>query len=49
MKTIKHTCTVGDYTCPYCDDKQFCMLENPLADCDDYGYFYDEDEDEEGG
>lgn len=41
METIKHICPVDDWTCPYCDDEGFCILENPYDDCDDYAYFYE--------
>lgn len=47
METIKHICPVDDWTCPYCYDEGFCTLEMPFVDCDDFAYYWVEDEKEE--
>ena len=47
METIKCICPVGDFSCPYCNDEMRCTLEKPFVDCDDFAYYWIEDEEEE--
>ena len=49
MVNIKHIhCPVNGYDCPYYTDEDHpcrCTLEDPLKDCDDFGTFWEEDDD----
>ena len=49
MKKIKHIhCPANGYDCPYYTDKDHpcrCTLEHPEEDCDDFGFFWEEDDD----
>lgn len=35
-------CPMEDIDCPYYADGN-CHLENPMEDCDDFAYFWDDD------
>lgn len=32
------TCPVCDLSCPYCTKNGYCKLENPIEDCDEWGF-----------
>lgn len=37
-------CTVNAYgDCPYCDQCNICHVDDPIADCDDFGMFFQYD------
>ena len=46
---MKHIhCPANGYDCPYYTDEGHpcrCTLEHPEEDCDDFGYFWGEDDD----
>ena len=44
MRTGKIYCPVNGLDCPYRKDGE-CGIENPLFECDDFMFFWDEDED----
>ena len=44
MRIGKIYCPVNGLDCPYCKDGE-CGIENPLFECDDFMFFWDEDED----
>ena len=36
-------CTVNAYgDCPYCDQCGVCHIDDPIADCDDFGAFFED-------
>lgn len=37
-------CPVNGWDCPYYKDGGLCTIENPLEDCEDFGFFWGEDE-----
>lgn len=49
MLTKKFFCPVNGWDCPYLKKNGSCSLvdsgENPIKECDDAAFFYDEDED----
>ena len=44
MRTGKIYCPANGLDCPYYKDGE-CGIENPLFECDDFMFFWDEDED----
>lgn len=44
MRTRKIYCPANGWDCPYYKNGE-CGIENPLADCDDFVLFWDEDDD----
>lgn len=44
MRTKKIYCPANGWDCPYYR-KGECGIENPIAECDDFGCFWDEDDD----
>lgn len=43
---MKH-CPIAAIDCPYYDENEdFCLLDNPEEDCDDYAFYNDDDVDE---
>lgn len=39
-------CPVNAYgDCPYCDQYNLCHIKDPIADCDDFGAFFESWED----
>lgn len=36
-------CPVNGWNCPYYKEGK-CILESPMNDCDDFGYFWEEDD-----
>ena len=49
MTKIKHIhCPANGWDCPYYTDENHpcrCTLENPMEECDDFGYFWEEGDD----
>ena len=45
MRKGKIYCPANGWDCPYYK-KGECGIENPLEECDDFGYFWDADEKE---
>ena len=43
-RTKKIYCPVNGWDCPYFKDGE-CGIENPIEECDDFGFFWDADED----
>ena len=44
MRKGKIYCPANGWDCPYYKNGE-CGIENPLADCDDFILFWDEDDD----
>lgn len=44
MRTKKIYCPANGWDCPYYR-KGECGIENPIAECDDFSCFWDEDDD----
>ena len=44
MRKGKIYCPLNGWDCPYYK-KGECGIENPLEECDDFGYFWDADDD----
>ena len=44
MRKKKIYCPVNGWDCPYYK-KGECGIENPLEECDDFGYFWNADDD----
>ena len=44
MREGKIYCPVNDWNCPYYKYGE-CGIENPVDECDDFVYFWDEDDD----
>lgn len=37
-------CPVNGWDCPYWQKDGTCTIENPIEDCDDFGVFWDKDD-----
>lgn len=44
MRKKKIYCPANGWDCPYYK-KGECGIENPIKECDDFGYFWDTDDD----
>ena len=44
MRKGKIYCPVNGWDCPYYKNGE-CGIENPLEECDDFGYFWNADDD----
>lgn len=44
MRTKRIYCPVNGYDCPYYHKNDECALENPILECDDFAFFWEEDE-----
>ena len=43
-KMKKVYCPVNGWDCPYWQKDGSCTIENPIEDCDDFGTFWDKDD-----
>lgn len=43
-KMRKVYCPVNGWDCPYWQKDGSCIIENPIEDCDDFGVFWDKDD-----
>lgn len=48
IETLRY-CPVWDIACPYFRAPEFCALENPVEDCDEYIVFCNEETEMEQG
>lgn len=46
MRKFKIYCPVNGWDCPYYKDGE-CGIEDPISECDDFGAFWNEDDDYE--
>lgn len=46
MRMNKIYCPLNGWDCPYYKNSE-CGIEDPMNDCDDFGVFWDEDDDYE--
>lgn len=44
LRTKKIYCPANGWDCPYYKNGE-CLIEDPMNDCDDFGAFWDEDDD----
>lgn len=44
MRTKKIYCPSNGWDCPYYKNGE-CGIESPMEECDDFAYFWDEDDD----